>query len=93
MTAEGDTLAYCSRPAAKGAGYRVSRPFLLPLFMNDVEKLSEKGLRSLRCSLTKHLNGTFAPILVSLYLPNPRSERGSYPFSDSFGRDVLGSCS
>jgi hypothetical protein len=68
MTAEGDTLAYCSRPAAKGAGYRVSRPFLLPLFMNDVEKLSEKGLRSLRCSLTEHRNATFRSILASLHL-------------------------
>src|SRR5215217_7298618 len=46
-------------------------------------KLSEKGRRSLRCSLTKHLNGTFRPILASLRLPNPHSECCPYPFSDS----------
>jgi hypothetical protein len=41
-----------------------------------VERLSEKGRKSLRCSLTNHRNGTFRPNLVSLHLPNPRSERG-----------------
>ena len=35
-------------------------------------RLSEKGRRSLRCSLTEHRNGTFRPILASLRLPNPR---------------------
>jgi hypothetical protein len=44
---------------------------------------SEKGRRSLRCSFTEHLNGAVRPILASLYLPIPRSERCSYPFSDS----------
>jgi hypothetical protein len=38
----------------------------------EQERLSEKGRRSLRCSLTEHRNGTFRPILVSLRLPNPR---------------------
>jgi hypothetical protein len=47
-------------------------------------KLSEKGRRSLQCSLTEHLNSTFRPILASLRLPIPRSECCSYPFSDSF---------
>src|SRR5215207_536254 len=47
-------------------------------------RLSEKGLKSLQCSLTEHRNGTFRPILASLRLPNPRSECCSYPFSDSF---------
>src|SRR5215210_5640887 len=51
---------------------------------NSVKKLSEKGLRSLRCSLTEHRNGTFRPIFASLRLPNPRSECCLYPFSDSF---------
>src|SRR5215208_2099306 len=49
-------------------------------------KLSEKDRRSLRCSLTEHLNGTFGPILASLRLPIPRSEFCSYPFSDSFSK-------
>jgi hypothetical protein len=48
------------------------------------ESAVEKGRRNLRCSLTEHLNGTFRPILASLCLPNPRSERSSYPFSDGF---------
>jgi hypothetical protein len=47
-------------------------------------KLSEKGRRSLQCSPTEYRSGTLLPILASLRLPNPRSERGSYPFSDSF---------
>jgi hypothetical protein len=47
-------------------------------------KLSEKGCRSLRCSLTEHRNGSFRPIFASLGLPNSRSEWCSYPFSDSF---------
>jgi DDE superfamily endonuclease len=46
-------------------------------------KLSEKGRRSLQCSLTNHRNDTFRPTLASSHLPNPRSERCSYPFSDS----------
>src|SRR5215218_4292322 len=52
-------------------------------------KLSEKGRRSVRCSLTEHRKGTFPPILVSLHLPNPRSECGSYPFSDSLRSSTL----
>jgi hypothetical protein len=55
----------------------VFRRILLP-------KLSEKGRRSLRCSFTEHLNGTFRPISASLRLPNPYSECCSYSFSDSF---------
>jgi len=47
-------------------------------------RLSEKGRRSLRGSLTEHLNGTFRPILASLRLPIPRSECCSYPCSDCF---------
>src|SRR5215204_4077161 len=49
-------------------------------------KLSEKDRRSLRCSLTEHLNGTFGPILASLRLPIPRSECCSYPISDNFSK-------
>src|SRR5215207_4890778 len=56
-----------------------------------LEKLSEKGLRSLRFSLTEPRNGTSQPILASLRLPNTRSEYCLYPFSDSFRRCVLGS--
>jgi hypothetical protein len=46
-------------------------------------RLSEKGRKSLQCSLTEHRNGSFRPILASLRFPNPRSEYLSYPFSDS----------
>src|SRR5215217_847956 len=46
-------------------------------------RLSEKGRKSLQCSLTEHRNGSFRPILASLRFPNPRSEYRSYPFSDS----------
>ena len=49
-------------------------------------KLSEKDRRSLRGSLTEHLNGTLRPILASLRLPIPRSECCSYPISDNFSR-------
>jgi hypothetical protein len=55
----------------------------------QAEKLSEKGLRSVQCSLKEHRNGTFRPILASLGLPNPRSEWCSHPFSDSFRRGIL----
>jgi hypothetical protein len=51
-------------------------------------KLSEKDRMSLRCSPTDHRNGAFRPILASLHLPNPRSERGSYTFSDSFSTSL-----
>src|SRR5215211_5973233 len=54
-----------------------------------MERLPEKGRRSLRCSLTEHRSGAFRPILASLGLPNPRSECCSYPFSDSLGRGIL----
>jgi hypothetical protein len=47
-------------------------------------KLSEKGRRNLRCSPTNDRKGAFRPVLASPYLPNPRSECCSYPFSDSF---------
>jgi hypothetical protein len=51
---------------------------------NSVMKLSEKGRKSPRCSLTEHQNGPFKPILASLHRLNPRLERCSYTFSDSF---------
>src|SRR5215216_2896324 len=47
----------------------------------------------LRRSPTGRREGTFRPISPSVYRPNPQSERCSYPFSDSFGRCVLGSSS
>src|SRR5215211_5815014 len=43
-------------------------------------KLSEKSRRCLQRSLTGHRNGAFRPSLASVYRPNPRSERCSYPF-------------
>src|SRR5215208_6551440 len=54
-------------------------------------RLSEKGRKSLQCSLTEHRNGSFRPILASLRFPNLRSEYRSYPFSDSLRRGILGS--
>src|SRR5919112_916718 len=68
------------------------------LFMHDpanelrripLLRLSEKGRKSLQCSLTEHRNGSFRPILACLHFPNPRSEYRSYPFSDSLGRGIL----
>ena len=35
-------------------------------------RLSEKGRRSLLCSLTEHRNATFRSIFASLHLRNPR---------------------
>src|SRR5215217_5951558 len=43
-------------------------------------KLSEKSRTGLQCSLTGHRNGTFWSILASVYQPNLRLERCSYPF-------------
>src|SRR5215208_2730802 len=45
-----------------------------------LEKLSEKSRRCLQRSLTGHRKGAFRPSLASVYRPNPRSERCSYPF-------------
>src|SRR5215213_10247982 len=55
----------------------------------EVERLSEKGRKSLRCSLMDHRNGTFRPIFASPHRLNPRFEGCSYPFSDSLGRGIL----
>jgi hypothetical protein len=43
-------------------------PCPTPLFTNGVQKLPEKGRRSLLCSLTEHRNATFRSILASLHL-------------------------
>jgi hypothetical protein len=56
---------------------------------NLVEKLSEKPQTRLQRGPAGHQRGAFRSISSSVYLPNPRSERCSYPFSDSFGRGVL----
>src|SRR5215217_2272077 len=58
---------------------------------NVLERLSEKGRKSLRCSLMDHRNGTFRPIFASPHRLNPRFEGCSYPFSDSLGKRILGS--
>src|SRR5215211_6138591 len=54
------------------------------------EKLSEKSRTLLQRSLTGHRNGTCRPVLAFVYYPNLRSKRCSYPFSDSFRREILG---
>src|SRR5215216_6117882 len=59
------------------------------LFTKCVEKPSEKGRKSLQWSLIEHRNGTFRPISASPHRLNPRLERCSYPFSDSFRRGIL----
>jgi hypothetical protein len=46
-----------------------------------VEKQSEKGRKGLQRSPTEHPRAHF---FLRIYRPNPRSERCSYPFSDSF---------
>jgi hypothetical protein len=68
----------------KGANFRERRQREVRRI--HLPKLSEKGRRSLRGSLTEHLHGTFRPILASLRLPIPRSECCSYSFSDSLSR-------
>ena len=55
---------------------------------NVVEKLSEKGRRSLQCSLTEHQKDTFRPILASLHRLYSRSECCSYPFFGQFLYEV-----
>src|SRR5215217_4447939 len=52
-------------------------------------RLSEKSRTSLQRSLTGHREGTFRPILDSVYRPNPRSERCSNHFSDSLFRQFV----
>src|SRR5215211_6670730 len=61
-----------SRVGASRAAPALPLLFLAVYSPECVEKLSEKGRRSLECSLTEHLNGAFRPVLASLYLPNPR---------------------
>src|SRR5829696_6995370 len=43
-------------------------PFSCPYSSECVERLSEKGKRSLPCSLTEHQNGTFRPIFASQHV-------------------------
>jgi hypothetical protein len=62
-----------SSPLCGGLVMIVPYPFFfIGWTKSSVERLSEKGRRSLECSLTEHLNGAFRPVLASLYLPNPR---------------------
>src|SRR5829696_9777230 len=42
--------------------------FLTEWIKSSVERLSEKGKRSLPCSLTEHQNGTFRPIFASQHV-------------------------
>src|SRR5215218_6340488 len=60
---------------------------------NLVEKLSEKPRRRLQRCPGGRQRGIVGSISASVYQPYSRSERSSYPFSDSFGRCVLGSSS
>jgi RTX calcium-binding nonapeptide repeat (4 copies) len=55
------------------------------------EKLSEKVSEGLQRSLKGRRNGTFRPIFAIACRPDTGSERYSDPFSDSFGRGVIGS--
>src|SRR5215211_2243337 len=87
------TTCRSPRPAAKtlrwpsGGSERRSmqdRGYELPRIL--ILRLSEKGRKSLRCSLMDHRNGTFRPIFASPHRLNPRFEGCSYPFSDSLSR-------
>jgi hypothetical protein len=51
---------------------------------NFALKLSEKSRRRVKRGLPGHRSGTVRPVSAPIYRPNPRSERCSYPFSDSF---------
>ena len=53
---------------------------------NPLLKLSEKGRKGLQRIALRTTQG---PISFSVYRPNPRSERCSYPFSDSFSRTFV----
>src|SRR5829696_9319491 len=53
------------RPGSYSTG---PRPSPCPYSPECVERLSEKGKRSLPCSLTEHQNGTFRPIFASQHV-------------------------
>jgi len=55
-----------------------------PVSEHPVTKLSEKPGSHLQGSFRDRREEVFWPILASVYPPNSRSERCSYPFSDSF---------
>ena len=65
------TVRRLAQMGAKALTVRATRS---PTSENSIKKQSEKGRRTLRCSLTEHRNGTFRPILAFLRIPNPRSE-------------------
>jgi hypothetical protein len=69
----------------------IPTPSALKWLKSSLERLSEKGRKSLWCSLMDHRNRTFRPILASPHRLNPRFEGCSYPFSDSLRSRVLGS--
>src|SRR5215218_9669181 len=46
----------------------VANQYLTHPFRTVSERLSEKGKRSLPCSLTEHQNGTFRPIFASQHV-------------------------
>ena len=70
-------------------GWRITQlQYLLQLSLrtseNPQKKLSEKSRRCVKRGLPGHRSGTVRPVSAPLYRPNPRSERCSHPFSDSF---------
>src|SRR5215211_8492205 len=90
----GNPVQRCAQDVAHAvsmqpAGSSSLGSFSCPYSPKCVERLSEKGRKSLRCSLVDHRNGTFRPIFASPHRLNPRFEGCSYPFSDSLGRGIL----
>jgi hypothetical protein len=65
----------------------ISIPKLL-VIKTQAKKLSEKVRRCDKRGLPGHRSGTIRPVSAPIYRPNPRSERCSYPFSDSFKGEV-----
>ena len=58
------------------------------VFAKTSQKLSEKPRTHLQRSPAGRQRGAFRFISPSVYQPNPRLERRSYPFSDSFSTSV-----
>src|SRR3712207_5568654 len=58
-------------------------------FQTVSEKPSEKGRRSLRCSLTEHRNGTFQPIFASQHVQSRGQSIARTPFRTVSRRGVL----
>jgi hypothetical protein len=56
--------------------------------VDSLEKLSEKVSKVPAASTTGCRKEAVWPFSCSVYRPNPRSERCSYPFSDSFSQRI-----